>query len=119
MERYTERTPSGEVRFKENVTSLTTGMWAVSKRLAHYEEAECDGRMLILPVPEGTEVWCIGSCGELCDNWNLECCDCTEHEIVFCTSFDRNMIEQWNKTVFATEAEAKKILIEKEGKQNG
>ena len=74
------------------------------------------GLLIILPVAEGTEVWCIGSCGELCDNCNMECSDCKKHEIVFSTNFDRNMVEQWGKTVFASESEAEEALAKMGGK---
>ena len=81
----------------------------IYRKLADYEDNEEQWLMIVLPVAEGTEVWCIGSCGELCDNW-MECEDCKEHEIVFSTNFDRNMVEQWGKTVFATEPEAEEAL---------
>lgn len=87
----------------------------IIEKLAEYEDKQEQGLLIILPVAEGTEVWCIGSCGELCDNWSMECSDCKEHEIVFSTTFDRNMVEQWGKTVFATEVKAEEALARMKG----
>ena len=89
---------------------------SVVKKLADYEDKQEQGLLIILPVAEGTEVWCIGSCGELCDNWSMECSGCKEHEIVFSTNFDRNMVEQWGKTIFATESKAEEALAKMGGK---
>ena len=82
----------------------------VCERLGEYEDAEEQGLLLRLPLAEGTQVHCIGSCGEICDDYDTDCEVCGEHEIVFTTSFDRNMIEQFGKTVFATEEEAEQAL---------
>ena len=79
------------------------------------KDAEKQGLILKLPISEGTNIFCIGSCGELCDDYETDCEVCGEHEVVFTTSFDRNMIEQFGKTVFAKEEEAEQALEERNG----
>lgn len=80
------------------------------------KDAEKQGLILKLPVAEGTNVFCIGSCGELCDDFDTDCEVCGEHEVVFCVNFDRNMVEQFGKTVFITEEEAEQALAKRQGK---
>lgn len=67
--------------------------------------------ILRLPCKEGTTVYCIGGCGEICDNFDIDCSFCIDHDIVFTTRFDRNMLEQFGISVFLTEEEATKKLI--------
>lgn len=87
------------------------------EELKTYREAEEQELLLKLPIAEGTQVFCIGSCGELCDDYETDCESCGEHQVVFCINFDRNMIEQFGETVFATEEEAEAILqMMQEGK---
>ena len=86
------------------------------KELQAFKDKQEQGLLLLLPVAEGTEVWCIGSCGEICDNWSIDCSNCEEHQVVFCTNFDRNMTEQWGITVFPTKAEAEEALAKMGGK---
>ena len=84
----------------------------IIEKLADYEDAEEQGLLLRLPLPEGTQVYCIGSCGEICDDYSTDCEVCGEHKVVFTTAFDRNMIEQFGKIVFAKEEEAEKALAD-------
>lgn len=66
-----------------------------------------------LPCKEGTEVYCIGGCGEICDDWDIDCGFCIDHDIVFTTKFDRNMVEQFGDTVFLSKENAEVQLISK------
>lgn len=84
-------------------------------KLAEYEQAEEDGLLIRLPVAEGTHVFCIGSCGEICDDYETDCEVCGEHKVVFCTNFDRNLVEHFGETVFLTEAEAEQALAKMKG----
>lgn len=80
-------------------------------KIENNESKEDEELILRLPCKEGTTVYCIGCCGEICDNFDIDCSFCIDHDIVFTTSFDRNMLEQFGKTVFLTEEEATKKLI--------
>ena len=97
---------------------LDCGVCPISKaidKLAEYEQAEEDGLLIRLPVAEGTPVHCIGSCGEICDDYETDCEVCGEHKVVFCTNFDRNLVEHFGETVFLTEAEAEHALAKMKG----
>ena len=87
----------------------------LSIKLGKYEDAEEQGLILRLPVAEGTNVFCIGSCGEICDDYETDCEVCGEHKVVFCMNFDRNMVEQFGKTVFLTKEQAEQALAEMKG----
>lgn len=89
----------------------------VCEKLGEYEDAEEQGLLLKLPVAEGANVFCIGGCGEICNDYETDCkdCKCGKHEVVFCTNFDRNMVEQFGKTVFLTEEEAEQALRKMKG----
>ena len=82
----------------------------LANKLKHYEDLEEQGLLLRLPVAEGTNVFCIGSCGEICDDYETDCEVCGEHKVVFCMNFDRNMVEQFGKTVFLIKEEAEQAL---------
>lgn len=56
--------------------------------------------------------FCIGSCGEICDDYETDCEVCGEHKVVFRMNFDRNMVEQFGKTVFLTKEQAEQALTE-------
>ena len=88
-------------------------LWAMAdlrERLKEYEDAEEQGLLIRLPVAEGTLVFCIGSCGEICDDYEKDCRVCGQHEVVYCMNFDRNLVEHFGKTVFLSEAEAEQAL---------
>lgn len=95
-----------EQNYKEAYTLLSAAL----KKLADYEDEEEEGMLLKLPCKEGTTVHCIGSCGEICDDYLCESCE--EHKVIFTCAFDRNMIEQFGKTVFRTHDEAEIALQE-------
>lgn len=84
-------------------------------KLAKYEDAEGQGLLSRLPVAEGANVFCIGSCGEICDDYETDCEVCGEHKVVFCMNFDINMVEQFGKTVFLTKEQAEQALAEMKG----
>ena len=106
MSRLTKRNKKGKAVAK------SVNYFSMLDKLASYEDAEDQGLLLRLPLPEGTQVYCIGSCGEICDDYSTDCEVCGEHKVVFTTAFDRNMIEQFGKLVFAKEEEAEKALAD-------
>lgn len=77
--------------------------------------------VLVLPCALGTEVYCIGTPCGTCRNYNEpfseemteECKACEKREIGKC-EFDYDLIPEWKVNVFPTEAEARKVLSERQ-----
>lgn len=92
----------------------TNRLYPMADKLASYEDAEEQGLLLWLPCKEGTEVFCIASCEETCDDADsvLGCLGNCKHKIVIPMTFDRDMVEQFGKTVFLTREEAEKALAD-------
>lgn len=110
---------------------------AVLDKLAHYEDLEEQGRLVVMPCKIGDTVWIVGTkC--LSGKYELKCrefasCDdCTLNNefIVFDKEFDwrlfsimkrgtlnkdGNKLFTWGETVFATKAEAEAKLAEIRG----
>jgi hypothetical protein len=96
MERLTER--DEERGYAYSGYDLTD----IVNKLAEYEEAEEQGLLLRLPVPEGTDVYAlikIVDYGEVGDKGEFK----YYHKK---TKFCRNMIEEFGETVFLTEGQA-------------
>ena len=76
------------------------------QKLGAYEDADEQGLLLRLPVPEGTEVYVIveaysfGEVGDEAEKWFS----------IHKDKFSRNMIEEFGKTVFLTREEAEQAL---------
>ncbi len=85
------------------------------ERLAQYEDAEEQGRCVVLPCKVGTRVWVIGQNCDLCrDMYAEEPClfGSCEYKEVFESVFGYGMIDNFGKTVFLTRAEAEAALKE-------
>ena len=83
------------------------------ERLAQYEDAEEQGRLVVLPCKVGTRVWAIGQNCDLCrDMYAEEPClfGSCEYKEVFESVFGYGMIDNFGKTVFLTRAEAEEAL---------
>lgn len=112
MERLTKKTAGGYVLNMPTDKSISDLeiKFNVYDKLGKYEDSEEQGLLLRLPVAEGTNVFCIGSCGEICYDYGTDCEVCGEHKVVFSKNFDRNMVEQFGKTVFLTQEQAEQAL---------
>lgn len=85
---------------------------ACVEKLAEYETAEEEGRMVVLPCKVGSTVYRILytlAFGEIGDK-------AEKHYLIRETSFEYGMIDDLNETVFLTREEAEKALKEMEGK---
>jgi hypothetical protein len=83
------------------------------ERLAQYEDAEEQGRCVVLPCKVGTRVWVIGRNCDLCrDMYAEEPClfGSCEYKEVFESVFGYGMIDNFGKTVFLTRTEAEGAL---------
>lgn len=66
MEKLTGRFKDGGAFILPSVVSKLSPMKnEIIEKLADYEDAEDQGLLLRLPLQEGTQVYCIGSCGEI------------------------------------------------------
>ena len=77
-------------------------------RLAEYETAEEEGRLVVLPCKVGRTVYCILytlAFGEIGDK-------AEKHYFITETKFEYGMIDDLNETVFLTREEAEKALME-------
>ena len=83
---------------------------SIYAKLAAYEDAEEDGRLLVLPCKEGTAVYCLRHdtfTDENGESWSI-CSDKRRH--IETVPFFDGMRQQVGKTVFLTREEAEAAL---------
>lgn len=102
MERLVDKNPCVKCERNINCGSCTepdAWMKRIKKKLAEYETAEREGRMVILPCKIGTPVHVIR---QGWNGWNIDK-----------KKFTYGMIEKLGKTVFLTPEEADEVLLRK------
>lgn len=107
-ERLTVEAPSGLIHL---IDESESGMNHAIKKLAEYETAEKEGRLVVLPCKVGSTVYRILytlAFGEIGDK-------AEKHYFIRETSFEYGMIDDLNETVFLTREKAEKALEEMEG----
>ena len=93
-----------------NITALCSDVIPKLEKLAEYETAEEEGRLVVLPCKVGSTVYRILytlAFGEIGDK-------AEKHYFIRETSFEYGMIDDLNETVFLTREEAEKALKEME-----
>ena len=125
MKRLTERDSDGQAYA---IIGYTKKYGEPIEKLAEYEDAEEQGLLLRLPVPEGTKVWVLDyifeckhgyNCVLKFDNYKCEANIPCRHEYkvrrVKETAFNYTMLGTIGKTVFLTKEEAEQALARREG----
>ena len=95
---------------QSNITALCSDVIPKLEKLAEYETAEDEGRLVVLPCKVGSTVYRILytlAFGEIGDK-------AEKHYFIRETSFEYGMIDDLNETVFLTREEAEKALEEME-----
>ena len=85
-------------------------------KLAHYEDLEEQGRLIVLPCAFGTDVY--GIYADDCGNTNclLNCDNCEKsYWRIYKTIFEPININNFDKTIFLTREEAEAKLMEMKG----
>ena len=100
-ERLTIKSPSELIHFIDNSEN---GVNQAIKKLAEYEDAEEQGRLIILPCKIGSPVYKI--------MYQRDNFDDRLYPIVTTVNFTYEMIDQIGKTVFYTPEEAEEKLLE-------
>ena len=99
--------------YKRDIDTIRSYIWKDVKELQQYRDAEEQGLLLRLPVPEGTDVYeliKIVDYGEVGDKGEFK----YYHRK---TKFCRKMIEEFGKTVFLTEGQAAQKIHDIEEEQ--
>ena len=131
-ERLTVKAPSGLIHLVDNSES---GMNQAIKKLAEYETAEEEGRLVVLPCRAGDTVYEIRSdytkcsiCGDKFNEYDCQGCEeeCDSRKIYKIEEYTMYILEDivrhircnnWGKTIFTTREEAEKALKEMEGEK--
>ena len=95
---------------QSNITALCSDVIPKLEKLAEYETAEEEGRLVVLPCKVGRTVYRILytlAFGEIGDK-------AEKHYFIRETKFEYGMIDDLNETVFLTREEAEKALEEME-----
>ena len=114
MDRLTSRTPLTE--FEAMNLSLTN----LYMRLKTYEDAEEEGRLIVLPCKVGDTVYVIepnlcdlrakDTCDAYCDGWDFSCPDFHSGNTIRQRHFQVEDLRHFGKTVFPSSEEAAAAL---------
>ena len=104
MSRLTMRLHDGKIGCLSEYT-----MNDLAKKLADYEDKQEQGLLLELPVPLGTMVFCIDT--EYEEMYEAD----SQYYVINEWRFRIEMLDEWGKWVFATEAEAEEALARMKG----
>ena len=117
-----------------NITALCSDVIPKLEKLAEYETAEEEGRLVVLPCKVGDTVYEIRSdytkcsvCGDKFNEYECQGCEheCDSRKIYTIYEYTMYILEDivqhircnnWGKTIFTTREEAEKALKEMEGK---
>ena len=113
--------------FKRDINTIGSYIWKIVKELKQYRDAEEQGLLLRLPVPEGAVVYTLSYIYECkfdydCKEFDAYKCEedvSCEHQYkvyrVKETKFQKQMLAMLGKTVFLTKEEAEQALERMEG----